>query len=163
CINHLESARVRREQYIGQWLPEPLVTASENDPHSLLQVDESLSMAFLVLLERLTPIERAVFLLREVFDCDYPEIARTLGREEVNCRQILRRAHQHVADIRPRFEASPQKREKLLTEFLHATTTGDLAGLIAVLAADAVLHSDGGGKGPAIPNVVQGADRVARA
>lgn len=163
CINHLESARVRREEYIGQWLPEPVVTAPGSDPHALLQVDESLSMAFLVLLERLSPVERAVFLLREVFDCDYPEIARTLVKDEANCRQILRRAHQHVADIRPRFEASPEKRQKLLSEFLQATSTGNLAGLISVLAADAVLHSDGGGKGPAVPNLVHGADRVARA
>lgn len=163
CINHLESARVRREEYVGQWLPEPVVTAPDADPFLLVQVDESLSMAFLVLLERLTPVERAVFLLREVFDCDYPEIARTIGKDEVNCRQILRRAHQHVADVRPRFEVSPQQREKLLAEFLEATSSGNLGNLISVLAADAVLYSDGGGKGPAIPNIVRGADRVARA
>ena len=163
CINHLESARVRREEYVGQWLPEPVVTAPGVDPFSLLQVDESLSMAFLVLLERLTPVERAVFLLREVFEYDYPDVARILDKDEANCRQILRRAHQHVSEIRPRFETSPQKREKLLAEFLQATSTGNLEGLISVLAADAVLYSDGGGKGPAIPNLVHGADRVARA
>ena len=163
CINHLESARVRREEYVGQWLPEPVVTTPDSDPFSLVQVDESLSMAFLVLLERLTPVERAVFLLREVFDSDYAEIARTIGKDEANCRQILRRAHQHVADLRPRFEVSPQQREKLLAEFLAATSTGNLDNLISVLAADAVLYSDGGGKGPAVPNVLRGADRVARA
>jgi len=163
CINHLESARVRREEYVGQWLPEPIVTAPGADPYSLLRVDESLSMAFLVLLERLTPVERAVFLLREVFDYDYPDIARIIGKGEANCRQILRRAHQHVDDVRPRFDVSAQKREKLLAEFLQATTTGNLGGLISLLAADAVLHSDGGGKGPAIPNRIHGADRVARA
>ena len=163
CINHLESARVRREEYVGQWLPEPVVTAPGVDPFSLLQVDESLSMAFLVLLERLTPVERAVFLLREVFEYDYPDVARILDKDEANCRQILRRAHQHVSEIRPRFETSPQKREKLLAEFLQATSTGNLEGLISVLAADAVLYSDGGGKGPAIPNLVHGPDRVARA
>jgi len=163
CINHLESARVRREEYVGQWLPEPVVTAAGADPYTVLQVDESLSIAFLVLLERLSPVERAVFLLREVFDCDYPEIALTLGKDEANCRQILRRAHGHVANVRPRFEISPQKREKLLSEFLLAAATGNLAGLISVLAADVILYSDGGGKGPAVPNVVHGGDRVARA
>ncbi len=163
CINHLELARVKRKEYFGQWLPEPVVTAPGLDPLSLLQVDESLSMAFLVLLEKLTPVERAVFLLREVFDYDYPDIARILGKDEANCRQILRRAHQHVADIRPRFEVSTEKREKLLAAFLQATTTGNLGGLISLLAADATLYSDGGGKGPAVPNLVHGADRVARA
>jgi len=163
CINHLELARVRREEYIGQWLPEPVVTTPSADPLSLLQVDESLSMAFLVLLEKLTPVERAVFLLREVFDYDYSDIARILDKDESNCRQILRRANQHVADVRPRFQATPQQRETLLAEFLQATATGNLDGLISVLAADAVLHSDGGGKGPAIPNLVHGAERVARA
>src|SRR5579864_9040274 len=101
CINHLQSARVKREEYVGQWLPEPLVTDSGIDPYTISQVDESLSMAFLVLLERLTPVERAVFLLREVFDYEYSEIAQTVGKDEANCRQILRRAHQHMAEIRP--------------------------------------------------------------
>jgi RNA polymerase sigma-70 factor (ECF subfamily) len=144
-------------------LPEPVVTAPGGNPYALLRVDESLSMAFLVLLERLTPVERAVFLLREVFDCDYADIACALGKDEANCRQILRRARGHVAGIRPRFEASSQKRESLLAEFRQAAATGNLDGLISVLADDATLYSDGGGKGPAVPNVVQGADRVARA
>src|ERR1700747_2229255 len=95
CINHLQSARVQREEYVGQWLPEPLLTGPASDPSERFRVDESLSMAFLVLLERLTPLERAVFLLREVFDYEYSEIARTLGQNEANCRQILRRARQH--------------------------------------------------------------------
>src|ERR1700716_1586459 len=98
CLNHLQSARVRREQYVGEWLPEPIVTDPRSDPFGLIHVDESLSMAFLVLLERLTPIERAVFLLREVFEYEYSEIAATLGQSEVNCRQILRRARQHVSE-----------------------------------------------------------------
>src|SRR5260221_1077546 len=102
CINHLQSARVQREEYVGQWLPEPLLTGPESDPSERLRVDESLSMAFLVLLERLTPMERAVFLLREVFDYEYTAIAQTLGQNEANCRQILRRARQHVAEVRPR-------------------------------------------------------------
>src|SRR5882757_1161615 len=103
-INHLQSARVRREEYVGQWLPEPLVAGEGNDPLGILRVDESLSMAFLVLLERLTPVERAVFLLREVFEYEYTEIAAVLGQSAVNCRQILRRARQHVNAMRPRFK-----------------------------------------------------------
>lgn len=161
-INHLQSARVRREEYVGQWLPEPLVTDPLSDPSALLRLDESLSMAFLVLLERLTPIERAVFLLREVFEYDYGEIAAVLGQTEVNCRQILRRARQHVSALRPRFTASHGKQNELLERFLQATETGDLERLVAMLSADVVLYSDGGGKAPAVPNPVHGAERVAR-
>src|ERR1700724_1106050 len=109
CINHLQSARVQREEYVGQWLPEPLVTDAGSDPLGIIKVDESLSMAFLVLLERLTPVERAVFLLREVFEYEYVEIAAVLGQSEVNCRQILKRARQHVSAMRPRFTASTQE------------------------------------------------------
>src|SRR5258705_1146680 len=126
CINHLQSARVRREEYVGQWLPEPLVTDPGSDPFGIVKVDESLSMAFLVLLERLTPIERAVFLLREVFEYDYSEIAAVLGQSEVNCRQILRRARQHVSEMRPRFEAPEQKHEELLRVFLDAVDTREM-------------------------------------
>jgi RNA polymerase sigma-70 factor (ECF subfamily) len=125
CINHLRSMRVQREEYVGQWLPEPLVTDPGSDPFGIIKVDESLSMAFLVLLERLTPIERAVFLLREVFEYEYSEIAAVLGQSEVNCRQILRRARQHVSSLRPRFEASEQKHDDLLKSFLEAVETGD--------------------------------------
>jgi RNA polymerase sigma-70 factor (ECF subfamily) len=163
CINHLQSARVQREEYVGQWLPEPLITDPAADPFSMIQADESLSLAFLVLLERLTPQERAVLLLREVFDYDYSEIACTIGKDEANCRQILRRARQHIAEMRPRFKASPQQKDQLLTQFLEAASTGDLNGLVALLSSDAVLHSDGGGKGPGVPNLVHGADNVARA
>lgn len=163
CINHLQSARVRREEYVGQWLPEPIVSDPNTDPLALSRMDESLSMAFLVLLERLAPAERAVFLLREVFDFDYSKIAEVLGKDEANCRQILRRARQHMAELRPRFEASEERREELLMKFLDATATGDLERLVALLSQDAVLHSDGGGKAPAVPNLVTGADHVARA
>jgi RNA polymerase sigma-70 factor (ECF subfamily) len=162
CINHLESARVRREQYVGEWLPEPLVTDPKSDPSHVLRVDESLSMAFLVLLERLTPIERAVFLLREIFEYEYSEIATILGQSEVNCRQILRRARQHVSELRPRFKASAEERNNLLERFLRATSQGDMDGLVDLLANDVVLHSDGGGKALAVPNLVFGADKVAR-
>jgi RNA polymerase sigma-70 factor (ECF subfamily) len=161
-INHLQSARVRREEYVGQWLPEPLVAGEGNDPLGILRVDESLSMAFLVLLERLTPVERAVFLLREVFEYEYDEIAAVLGQSAVNCRQILRRARQHVNAMRPRFKASRRKRTDMLQRFLHATESGDLEGLLHLLAKDVVLYADGGGKGLAVPNQVHGADKVAR-
>src|SRR5215471_9010325 len=163
CINHLQSARVRREEYVGQWLPEPIVTGTEADPLAGSQLDESLSMAFLVLLERLSPVERAVFLLREVFDYAYADLADIVGKDESNCRQILSRARRHMSEGRPRFQTSGPQRQELLARFLQASTTGDLEKLVAVLSADAVLHSDGGGKAPAIPNLVYGADHVARA
>jgi RNA polymerase sigma-70 factor (ECF subfamily) len=162
CINHLQSARVQREEYVGQWLPEPIVTDPGSDPFGIIKVDESLSMAFLLLLERLTPIERAVFLLREIFEYEYSEIAAVLGHGEVNCRQIFRRARQHVTTLRPRFETSEQKQNDLLQSFLKAVETGDAEGLVALLANDVVLHSDGGGKAAAVPNPVRGSSNVAR-
>ncbi|HLH19192.1 MAG TPA: RNA polymerase sigma-70 factor [Bryobacteraceae bacterium] len=162
-INHLQSARVQREEYFGHWLPEPLVAAQGSNPMGLIRVDETLSMAFLVLLERLTPIERAVFLLREVFEYDYPEIAEILDQSATNCRQILRRARQHMAQMRPRFEAPAKKQNELLDEFLRAAGSGDLDGLIGLLAKDVVLHTDGGGKGRAVPNLIHGPSNVARA
>ncbi|BDI32951.1 DNA-directed RNA polymerase sigma-70 factor [Capsulimonas corticalis] len=163
CINHLQSARVQREKYVGQWLPEPLMTDPASDPLASVMIDESLSMAFLVLLERLTPAERAVFLLREVFEYEYSEIADVLGQSETNCRQILRRARQHVDAERPRFPASAQKQVDLLERFLQAVGGGDLDGLVSVLSHDVVLHTDGGGKAAAAPNLIHGADHVARA
>jgi RNA polymerase sigma-70 factor (ECF subfamily) len=162
CINHLRSARVRREEYVGQWLPEPLVTDPASDPLGELRIDESISLAFLVLLERLNPVERAVFLLREVFDYDYAEVAATLGRSEANCRQILRRAKQHVEAGRPRFTPSPAKHDELLERFSVASSDGDLEALVALLSDDVVLHSDGGGVAPAVPKPVHGATNVAR-
>jgi len=162
-INHLQSARAQREQYVGQWLPEPMVTDPSSDPSNALWSNESLSMAFLVLLERLTPIERAVFLLREVFDYEYAEIAEAVGRSEVNCRQILRRAKEHVHAARPRFTASAREHRDLLGQFVQATARGDLDGLVALLASDVALHTDGGGKAPALPNLIRGATNVARA
>jgi RNA polymerase sigma-70 factor, ECF subfamily len=162
CINHLQSARVQREQYVGEWLPEPILTDPHADPLGVLRVDESLSMALLVLLERLTPVERAVFLLREVFDFSYPEIAKSLGQSEANCRQMLHRARGHVGSMRRRFEASAREHMTLLQRFLDATRDGDMAGLLELLARDAMLHSDGGGKAIAVPNVVRGAEKVAR-
>lgn len=163
CINHLHAARAQREEYVGQWLPEPVVTDAASDPTSAVGADESISMAFLVLLERLNPIERAVFLLREVFDYDYAEISTALGRSEANSRQILRRAKEHVHAARPRFAPSARQQSDLLARFVQASTRGDLDGLVALLASDAVLHTDGGGKAPALPNLVRGATNIARA
>jgi RNA polymerase sigma-70 factor (ECF subfamily) len=164
CINHLQSARMQREEYFGEWLPEPVITSPLVEPSSgFPQVDDSLSMAFLVLLQRLTPTERAVFLLREVFDYDYAEIAPIVNTSEANCRQLLRRARQHIAEMRPRFDASPKESEQLLQAFMRATASGDLDSLVALLAPNVVFHSDGGGKAPALPQPIRGADPVGRA
>ena len=119
-------------------------------------------MAFLVMLERLTPVERAVFLLREIFDYEYSAIAGVLSQSEANCRQILRRARQHVAAMRPRFKTSQSKKEEMLQGFLEATSSGNLEALIGMLSKDVVLHSDGGNKGLAVPNLIEGVDKVAR-
>jgi RNA polymerase sigma-70 factor, ECF subfamily len=162
CINHLQSARVQREEYVGEWLPEPLATDPRSDPLGVLRVDESISMAFLVMLERLTPVERAVFVLREVFDYKYADVAATLGLNEANCRQVFRRAQQHVRTVRPRFSASAREHDDLLDQFRHAAGSGDMDGLLALLSDHAVLRSDGGGKATAVPNVVHGPDRIAR-
>jgi RNA polymerase sigma-70 factor, ECF subfamily len=162
CINHLQSARAQREEYVGQWLPEPIVTGPGSDPLEIVRIDESLSMAFLVMLERLTPVERAVFLLREVFAYEYAEIAAILSQSESNCRQILSRAKQHVGAMRPRFKTSQRKKKDLLERFFKATSSGDMEGLVALLASDVVLHSDGGGKAIAAPNLIRGVDKVAR-
>ena len=163
CINQLQSARARREEYVGEWLPEPLVSDPQSDPLGLVKVDESLSMAFLFLLERLTPTERAVFLLREVFEYEYSEISSALGVTETNCRQILSRARQHVGDVRRRFDASAREHSELLGRFVRAARSGDLEGLVSMLAGDAVLHTDGGGKAAALPKEVHGAESIARA
>jgi RNA polymerase sigma-70 factor (ECF subfamily) len=163
CINYLQSARVQREQYVGQWLPEPLISDLASDPTDPVQLDESLSMAFMVMMERFSPVERAVFILREVFDYGYDEISGILGQNEANCRQILRRARLHLAAARPRFKVSNSKRRELLERFVVASGTGNLEGLIAILEEDVVLYADGGGKGFAVPNPVFGAMNVARA
>jgi RNA polymerase sigma-70 factor (ECF subfamily) len=160
CIDHLRSARVKREEYIGPWLPEPVVTDSA--PDEPVAMAESLSMAFLVLLESLTPTERAAMLLREVFDYEYAEIAEVLGKTEANCRQLVRRARERLAERRPRFAASREDRDRIVREFLEAVASGDLDGLVGMLASDATLWSDGGGKVTAARNPIVGADRVGR-
>ncbi|MGH2756317.1 MAG: RNA polymerase sigma-70 factor [Actinomycetota bacterium] len=162
AINHVQSARVRRESYVGTWLPEPLLTdtASEGAQHA--DTADSLSMAFLVLLESLGPIERAVFLLREVFVYDYDEIATIVGKSEDNCRQIAVRARRQIEAKKPRFEASRKKREELSRRFFDAVLAGDTEGLIQLLASDVVAYGDGGGKARAFPRPVYGQEKVAR-
>src|SRR5262249_43854403 len=156
------SARVRRESYVGSWLPEPLLTDPGADAAQHAETADSLSLAFLVLLESLTPVERAVFLLREVFDYGYGEIASMLGKSEDNCRQLAVRARRQVEARKPRFEASRRRREELARRFFAAADQGDTEGLIGLLAADAVAYGDGGGRALAFPHPIPGRDRVAR-
>ena len=160
-IDHLRSARVRRERYVGTWLPEPILTEDEDDVALHAEIADSLSMGFLVLLESLTPVERAVFLLREVFDYGFEEIARIVGKTEENCRQISVRARKHVHDAKPRFEASRARKEELARRFFAAAMDGDLDGLLEMLAADAVAYADGGGLAPASRRPVHGGKKVA--
>jgi RNA polymerase sigma-70 factor, ECF subfamily len=162
CIDHLRSARVRRETYVGTWLPEPLLTDDEPDPERHAETADSLSMGFLVLLESLTPVERAVFLLREVFEYDFDEIGAVVGKTEENCRQIAVRARRHVQAGRPRFEASRAQRERLAARFFAAAAEGNIEELTSMLAADVVAYADGGGKASAFPKPVHGRDRVVR-
>lgn len=162
AINHVQSARVRRESYVGTWLPEPLLTDPESDVGRHAETADSLSLAFLVLLESLGPVERAVFLLREVFDYGYDEIATIVGKSEDNCRQIAVRARRAIEEKRPRFEASRKKREELSRRFFDAVMAGDTEGLVGLLAADAVAYGDGGGKAPALRKPVFGREKVAR-
>jgi RNA polymerase sigma-70 factor (ECF subfamily) len=162
AIDQLRSARVRRERYVGTWLPEPVVTDAESDVEAHAETADSLSMAFLVLLESLTPVERAVFLLHDVFDYGYEEIARVVGRNEQNCRQIAVRARRQVEAKRPRFEADRRQREELAQRFFEAVTNGDEAGLLGLLSQDVIAYGDGGGKAPAFPKPVYGREKVAR-
>jgi RNA polymerase sigma-70 factor (TIGR02957 family) len=162
CIDQLRSARVRRESYVGEWLPEPLVDDRRSDPADHAEVADSLSLAFLVLLESLTPEQRAAFLLREVFDYPYAQIAAIIDTGEDNARQLVARARKHVDERRPRFEASPQRREQLTNSFLAAVDNGDLQALEELLAHDVVLHGDGGGRVRTIPRPVHGRTKVAR-
>jgi len=162
CIDQLRSARAQRETYIGPWLPEPLISEETLDMDEGLARAHSLSMAFLVLLERLNPVERAAFLLRDVFDYEYAEIGSILDKTDANCRQMVRRARQHVAEHRQRFEATPEQLASLAQRFLAATTNGDLDGLVELLSEDVTLWSDGGGKVAAALNPIFGPAKVAR-
>src|SRR3954449_7191582 len=161
-INVLRSARARRESYVGPWLPEPLLEDPAPGPASRAELADSLSLAMLVLLERLSPVERAAYLLREVFGYEYAEIARIIEQTEVNSRQLVTRARKHIEASRPRFDADEAARDALLERFLAAAEEGDLEGLEALLAADAVLYADGGGKVIASPEPLYGAALIAR-
>jgi len=163
CIDHLRSARVRRESYVGAWLPEPLLTdTAAPDPAGAAEQADSLSMAFLLLLERLTPVERAAFLLHDVFGYDYGEIAGIVGKSEDNCRQLALRARRRVGEGRPRFEVSRSKREKLAGRFFRAVGDGDMDGLVSMLAEDVVVYGDSGGTPPSWPRPITGRDNVSR-
>jgi RNA polymerase sigma-70 factor (ECF subfamily) len=161
-IDYLRSARKRREQYVGQWIPEPLLTDTSPDASEHVALAESLSMAFLILLESLSPVERAVFLLHDIFGYDYSEIARIVGKSEQNCRQLAVRARRRVEERRPRFETSPRKQEELARTFFAAVERGDTGGLIHLLADDVVVYGDGGGNAPSWPHPIVGRDRVSR-
>ena len=160
AIDQLRSARAKREVYPGEWLPEPL---TEEDAAQHAEMADSLSLAFLHLLEKLSPVERAVFLLREVFDYPYEDVAQIVGKSPANTRQILARAHAHIDEDRRRFEVSRAEREEVARRFIDAWETGDTDGLVAVLAPDATLYGDGGGKARSIRQPLVGALRIAKA
>jgi RNA polymerase sigma-70 factor (ECF subfamily) len=161
-VDVLRSARVRREAYVGPWFPEPLLADPYQDPERSAELADSLSMAALLLLERLSPLERAVFVLREVFGFGFPEIASAVDRSEAACRQLAVRARRHMDAGRPRFEADRKEREELAERFFGAFREGDVDGLRDLLAADVQLVGDGGGKAPALANAVRGPDNVVR-
>lgn len=161
AIDHLRSARTRRESYVGTWLPEPIVADVHESPEQMAELSDSLSMAFLVLLESLSPVERAVFLLREVFNYSYEDIAPIVDKSEANCRQIFGRSRQHLETQKGRHEASREQGEALLRSFLAAAHDGDLNQLVDLLAADVAFYGDGGGKAAAVREPVYGRDRVA--
>jgi RNA polymerase sigma-70 factor (ECF subfamily) len=162
CINHLQLARVQREEYVGPWLPEPIVDELGVNPVENAQLADTLSLAFLVLLETLTPTERAVFILREGFDLEFSEIADVVDKSETNCRQILTRARKRIDERRPRFETSPEAAQKLVAPFMEAVRKGELETLLATMANDVVLVTDGGGKARAVSRPVHGAEPIAK-
>jgi RNA polymerase sigma-70 factor (TIGR02957 family) len=162
AINELRSARVRRERYVGEWLPEPIITDGHDDPARHAETADSLSLAMLVLLESLSPEQRAVLLLHDVFDYGFPQIATIVGKNEDNVRQLATRARRHVRQRRPRFQTTREQRDELARRFFAAAEQGDLAGLEALLAHDVELTGDGGGKVPALARTLRGRNRVAR-
>jgi RNA polymerase sigma-70 factor (ECF subfamily) len=161
AIDHLRSARVRREEYVGEWLPEPLLVDPEPGPAEHAEMSDTLSLAFLVLLESLSPIERAVFLLHDVFGYSFAEIAEVVGKSEDNCRQVASRARRAVEAGQPRFDPSEEERQRVAERFF-AALAGDAPDVAALLAEDVVMTGDGGGKAPALARPLVGADRVAR-
>jgi RNA polymerase sigma-70 factor (ECF subfamily) len=162
CLDHLRSARARREQYVGPWLPEPVLDAAALNAETASEYAEDLTVALMLALERLSPLERAAFLLHDVFEVDFPELAETLGRNQAACRQLAARARSHIREARPRFTVSADDGARMAEAFLDAVRTGDAAGLARLLAADAVMHTDGGGKRLAALNPIFGADKIIR-
>jgi RNA polymerase sigma-70 factor (TIGR02957 family) len=162
AIDELRSARARREEYVGEWLPEPIITDGHGDPAGHAETADSLSLAMLVLLERLSPEQRAVLLLHEVFDYGSREIAAIVGTSEANVRQLATRARRHIEQRRPRFQTTREQRDELARRFFQAAEQGDLSGLEALLAHDVELTGDGGGKVPALARTLRGRSRVAR-
>jgi RNA polymerase sigma-70 factor (ECF subfamily) len=162
CLDRLKSARARRETYIGPWLPEPVLDAEALRAPGSLEWADDLSFTLMLALERLSPLERAAFLMHDVFDLDFSEIAAVVGRTEAACRQLAARARQHVRNERPRFTVASGEGEQLVTAFLQAVESGDPANLTRLLAEDAVLHTDGGGRKAAARNLILGPDRIAR-
>jgi RNA polymerase sigma-70 factor (ECF subfamily) len=163
AIDALRARRARRESYVGEWLPEPLLTDdAAPDPAAVAERADSLSMAFLLLLERLTPVERAAFLLHDVFDYPYDEVAAIVGKSEANCRQLATRARRHVREEKPRFDATRAERDRLAGTFFAAAADGDVDQLVGLLAADVVVYGDGGGKAPQWSRPIAGHQRVAR-
>jgi RNA polymerase sigma-70 factor (ECF subfamily) len=162
ALDQLRSARARRETYVGEWLPEPLLASADEDPARHAEIADSLSLAFLVLLESLSPEQRAAYLLHDVFDEPYDRIAEIVGTSAQNARQLAARARRHVDERRPRFEATREQREELAARFFAAAEEGDIEGLEELLAHDVVLRGDGGGKSPALARAVYGRARAAR-
>jgi RNA polymerase sigma-70 factor (ECF subfamily) len=161
CLDRMKSARAQREVYTGQWLPEPVVDESF-DADSASELAHDLSVALMMTLERLSPLERAAFLLHDVFDFGFAEIAAALGRSEAACRQLAARAREHVRAGRPRFPSSRDEGNRLASAFRNAAESGDIQALTQLLAGDAVLYTDGGGKRPAAFNPIYGADKIVR-
>lgn len=161
AIDHMRSAKTRRESYFGPWLPEPVIT-SNNSEFERAERTDSLSLSFLVLLERLTPVERAVFLLREIFDYSYEEIAEIVGKSDTNCRQLFVRARKHIEETKKRFTATKEERQSLADRFFEAAQRGDLNSLVAFLSMEVAFYGDGGGKGRGLPQPVFGAEKVHR-
>jgi len=162
CINHLKSARMQREEYVGVWLPEPMVAEDSPNPREEAEQAESLSIAFLVILETLSPTERAVYLLREIFGYEFGEVARIVQKSEANCRQLLGRARHRITERRPRFQPSTDQQRRVVNAFLQATSRGDIDGLMAVLSEDVTFVTDGGADARAPRRPVVGADAVSR-
>jgi RNA polymerase sigma-70 factor (ECF subfamily) len=161
-IDRLRAAKIQREHYVGTWMPEPLLTDAPATPEQLLERADNVSVAFLAVLERLAPEARAAFLLREVFDADYDEVARTLGKSEAACRQLVHRAKAQVLEARPRFSVSRDTHERLLRAFADAAARGNLQDLKALMSEDAELISDGGGKVPSFGKILRGSQRLAQ-